>query len=166
MITSQQFSGTGSITGNVLTITANATAGVYPGATIGSPGVGVVVAVLTGTPTGTGTFLLSMGEQSVTSTNIVANYGQLTLGAQPSTTIPAVVGDVIVGSGVVTAPPTVITWIISGSGSTTTQTVVVNNTLAVATTTMQVANGVETKWWAMSTGLAGELVEITDHPPY
>ena len=165
VISSQQFSGTGSITGNVLTITGNAAGGAYPGATVGAPGVGVIVAVLTGTPTGTGTFLLSMGEQSITSTNVVANYGQIAVSAGTLFTAPLTVGEIITGSGVVTAPATVLTWIISGASSTVTVTAVVNNTLAVATTTMTFAGAIETKWWALSTGLTGELIKITDHPP-
>lgn len=173
VISSQQFSGTGSISGNVLTITANGANGAYPGATVGAPGVGQIVAVLSGTPTGTGTFLLSMGEQSVTATNLVANYGQIIVSAGTAFTAPLAVGDMVFGSGVVGAPsvgisggpPTVLTWFIGGTTSTSQVTAVVNNTLAVATTTMTFASAVETKWWAMSTGLAGELIKITDHPP-
>ena len=166
IITSAQWSGTGSITGDVLTVTANAAGGVYPGATVGSPGVGVVVAVLTGSPTGTGTFLLSMNEQAVTSTNLAANYGLLSIGGQPSTTVPIAVGDAIFASnGVSLSPTTIVSWMISGSGTTTTQTAVVNQTTAIGTTIMQFGSSVETKWFAGSTGLPGELVKITDHPP-
>ena len=166
VITSQQFTVTGSITGDILTVTANGSGGVYPGATITSNGVGVVVAVLSGTPTGTGTFLLSMNEQAVAQTTaIVGGYGQLTVGGQPSTTVPVAVGDIVFGSGVVTGPPTVVMWSISGSG-TVTQTMIVNNNTAVATTTMSFATAIETRFWAVSTGLPGELVKITDKPVY
>lgn len=158
---------TASITGNVMTVIGQTAGGVYPGATVASPGVGTVVAVLTGTPTATSaTYLLSVGEQSVTTTQIVTNYSILTVpGSSGTQTVPFAVGDIISGGGIATtAPLTVVTYVISATGSVN-QTVVINTTAAITATSVIGSNSIETRWWVQSTGLPGELVKITDHGP-
>ena len=40
---------------------------------------------------------------------------------------------------------------------------VVNNNAVVTSTTITASTAVETRWCAVSTGFAGELVKITDH---
>ena len=158
---------TASINGNILTVAAITAGAVYPGAVLASPGAGAVVQLLSGTPTGTATYLLSVGEQSVTATQIVGNMSILTIpGLSGTQTVPFSVGQVVFGGGLPAIPPVMIAYSISGSGAGVTQTMVLNNpSVTVTATTINGSNSVETKWWVQSTGLTGELVKITDHPP-
>ena len=73
------------------------------------------------------------------------------------------VGDVISGTSVTTG--SYITYVISGGG-TTGSTMVVSPYGQTITTTviLAAALNVETKWTAMSSGLAGDLVKISSHP--
>lgn len=154
------FSVTGSVNDDVLTVTAVGSGTVYPGSTISGTGIAAgtqVVSQLTGTAGGVGTYLLSVGGQSAASTTVSGTYGLLTIGTATGT---FVVGDLLTGSGV--AAGSYITANISGAGGTG-GTMVVNNNTNVGSTTITASSAVETKWYAMSTGVAGALVKISDH---
>lgn len=159
-IAASTFSVTGSIAGDVMTVTAVGSGTVYPGATISGTNVvsgSQVVSQISGTTGGVGTYYVSIPEQTVASTTISGTYGTLTIGTATGT---FAIGDVLTGTNVVAG--TAITANITGGGSG--GTMVVNNNTVVSSTTITASHAVETKWYARSTGLAGELVKISDHP--
>ena len=166
-IAAETFSFTGTITGDVLTTSGVVTGTIYPGSVISGTGVTTgqtIVSQLTGVANGAGTYLVSIPEQAVTSTTISGTYGLLTL-----TTITAgtfAVGDTLSSSTGATyiTPGTYITQIISGSGSVSGCTAAVNLTGSQTTGTLTGATNVETKFIAMSSGLPGELVKISNWP--
>jgi hypothetical protein len=100
-----------------------------------------------------------VGEQSVAAgTTIGGLYGVITFGTV--TGGPFAVGMVLTGTGV--AANTVITDTITGGG--TSGTMVTNPNTAVSSTTIVGSSVVETKWYARSTGLNGEVVKISSQP--
>lgn len=146
------------ISGDILDTSAGVVTGsIYVGSTVSSNGAGMVVSQLSGTPLGAGTYLLSQGEQSQASATIAGTYGLLSNG---TVTGAFAVGQILTGSGVVAG--TAITVLATGAGGTSGTSVVTNNTV-VSSTTIVGSNSIETKWAAMSGGLAGELVKISDH---
>ncbi|MDE2426230.1 MAG: hypothetical protein KGO96_10040 [Elusimicrobia bacterium] len=146
--------GTASILGNVLTVTAISAGTIYPGTILTGPsGVATgtqVVAQLSGTTGGIGTYALSIGEQSVASGTLAGTYGVLTVGGGG----PPVYGSVLSGSGVTTGTTT---W-----GQLTASTYVVSPSQSASSTTITATTNVETKWYSRSGGGAGELVKISD----
>jgi hypothetical protein len=152
------FAGTGSISGNVLTITAQSAGALVPGSIITGTGVATgsqVVAQLTSTAAAgalgtTGTYALSIGEQTVASEAIAGTYGVLTVGGGG----PAVPGGVLSGTGVTTGT---VVW-----GQLSATTWVVSPSQTTASTTIAETTTVETKWFARSSGAAGELVKISE----
>ena len=158
-IAQETFSVTGSVADDVLTVTAVGTGTIYPGSTISGTGIAtgtMVVSRLTGT-TNVGTWLLSVGGQSAASTTVSGTYGLLTIGTATGT---FAVGDILSGTNVVAG--TAITANVTGSGGSG-GTMVVNNNTLVTSTTITASLAVETKWYAMSTGIAGALVKMSDH---
>lgn len=163
---------TGSISGDVLTVTAIGTGKLVVGGTLaGSAGSAGGVAVVTGTKivsqlTGgtsgsVGTYTVDIGEQNVASTTITEAYGVLTVGG--SVTNAFAVGDTIGGTdGTSTVAATYITALGTGTGGT--GTYIVNKTQTLNATTVTAYGNVETKWIAMSSGAPGELVKISSHP--
>lgn len=152
---------TGSISGDVLTITAVGSGVVVPGGTLSGTGVATgtkVTEQISGTAGGIGTYRVSIPEQTVASTTISETYGTLTVTAVGSGALG--VGQVLAGSGVTTG--TNITALGTGAGGT--GTYIVDPTQTAGSTTITSASNVETKWYAMSSGLAGEIVKISDHP--
>lgn len=116
---------TGSITGSVLTVTAVGSGVLYPDSELsGTGGGGIaagtqIVAQLTGTLGGTGTYSVSIA-QNVTSTTIAATHDPvLTVTAQASGSIS--LGDLLEGSGI--AAGTYVRTFMSGTGGTGTYTV-------------------------------------------
>lgn len=159
-IAAATFSVTGSISGNVMTVTAVGSGTVVAGATVSGTGVALgtkVVSQLTGAAGGIGTYLVDIGDQAAASTTISGTYGVLTIGTATGT---FVVGDILTGSNVVAG--TAITQNLTGTGGTG-GTMVVNNNTVVSSTTITASTAVETKWYAMSEGDTGELVKISDH---
>jgi hypothetical protein len=149
---------TGSINGNVLTVTAVGSGTVVPGATLSGTGVASgtkVTSQIGGTAGGIGTYNVDIPEQTVASTTISLTYGTLTVSAVGSGTLG--LGDVLSGSGVTTG--TVITGLLTGNGGT--GTYVVSPTQTAGSTTITAAGNVETPFWCLSNGLAGELVKIS-----
>lgn len=160
-IAAETFSVTGSIAGNVLTVTAVGSGTVVPGGAISGTNVASgsrIVSQLSGTTGGIGTYAVSIPEQTVASTTISGTYGELTVSAISTGTIE--VGGVVGGSGVTAG--TVITALGTGTGGT--GTYIVNDTQTVASEALTSTTNVETKWVAMSSGAAGELVKISSWP--
>jgi hypothetical protein len=159
-IAASTFSVTGSISGNVMTVTAVGSGTVVAGASVSGTGIPTspapqVVSQLTGTAGGVGTYALNTGEITTVSETISGTYGTLTIGTATGT---FAVGDVLTGSNVVAG--TTITQNLTGSGGTS-GTMAVNNNTVVSSTTITASLAVETKFYARSTGLAGELVKIS-----
>lgn len=158
-IAAETFSTTGSITGNIMTVTAVGSGSVYPGVlvTSGAATGTQVISQISGTAQGIGTYYVNIPDQAVTSTTLSGTYGLFTAGG----TIVSgfAVGDILSGSGVTSG--TAITALISGTGGAGTyavQTTQTANSTAIAAT-----SNVETKWVAMSTGPASALIKISDH---
>lgn len=152
---------TGSISGNVLTITAVGSGVVVAGGTLSGTNVASgtkVTSQLTGAAGGIGTYEVSIAEQTVASTTISETYGTFTAASALTGTFG--VGNVLTGTGI--SVPTTITQLGTGTGGLGTYVVDVNT--VVSSTTISATSNVETKWIAMSSGLAGELVKISAHP--
>jgi hypothetical protein len=162
-IAASTFSITGSIggvSGNVLTVTNVSSGTIVNGATISGTGIATgtkIINQLTGTAGGVGTYTVSIDEQTVASTTVSGTYGTLTVTATGSGAIT--LGDVLSGSGVTTG--TTVTQFGTGTGGN--GTYFVDPTQTAGSTTITAAGYVETKWFAMSSGLTGELVKISDH---
>ena len=155
---------TGSITGNVLTVTTAPTTTLQPGATLTGTAGGVIpattqiVSQLSGSVGGIGTYLLNNAEGNFSSATITATWGILTVGGSLTGTF--VVGATLSGTGVVAN--TNITALGSGLGGA--GTYYVNNNTVVGSSAINVLGSVETKWVCMSSGLPGEIVKISSHP--
>lgn len=148
---------TGSIAANVLTVTAVGSGTLVVGATLSGTGVTTgttIVSQLSGTPGGIGTYQVST-QETAASTTITATYGVLTVTAVGSGAL--VVGDVLSGSGVTAG--TFITSFGTGTGGIGTYNVSASQT--ATSTAITAAGAVETKWFAMSTGLAGEVIKMS-----
>lgn len=153
-------SSTGSISGNVLTVTAVGSGTLYPGTTLSGTGVALgtkILSQLTGTAGSTGTYLVDIGDQAVASTTLSGTYGILTIGTATGT---FAIGNILTGTNVVAG--TAIYFNLTGTGGTG-GTMVVDKNTVVASTTITASTAVETKWYAMSEGDTNELVKISDH---
>jgi hypothetical protein len=153
-------SATGSIAGDVLTVTALGSGTLPVGATLSGSGVASgtkILAQLTGTAEGVGTYRVSI-EQTAASTTITAAFGIFTAASALTGTFG--VGDVLSGTNVVTG--TNITALRTGSGGL--GTYIVNDATVVGSTTISAAGNVETSWYARSAGLAGELIKVSNVP--
>lgn len=160
---------TGSIAGNVLTVTAAGTAGLVVGGVIAGTGIQSGTAITgqtSGTAGGIGVYTVSI-PQTVTSTTITSSYGVFT--AASAVTGSFAVGDVLSGSGGGgVSAGTAILSLGTGTGGLGTYNVSVSQT--VTSSTISATGWVETKWYAMDVGRAppgsspGELVRCSDHP--
>jgi len=159
-IAASTFSVTGSLSGNVMTVTAVGSGTVVNGATISGTNVAsgtMILAQLTGTTGGIGTYEVSIPEQTAASTTISGTYGTLTVGTLTTTPVFAV-GDTLKATGSVVAG-TQITQALTGSGGTGSTFAVSNNTV-VSSQTISAASNVETPFYALNSALAGEIVKI------
>ncbi len=161
------------IAGNIMTVASISAGHPYPGVTLTSNAVGQVVSQLTNAtgPITTanpadysvGTYALSVGEQTVaTGTTIGGNYGLYTISG--GTIVGNFgVGTVLSGTGLTAG--TTITYQASGaSGHAVGATFVTNNYSAATTTAITGSTAIETSFYARSTGLAGEIVKISNQP--
>lgn len=163
-IAASTFSVTGSIANNVLTVTNVGSGTIVQGATISGTGIATgtqivqqLTPLLAGEALGgIGRYYVSIDEQTVASTTVSGTYGTMTVSAGSG----VVLGGVLSGTGV--AAGTTVTQFGTGAGGT--GTYFVNNNTVVASTTIGETTCVETKWYAMSSGLTGEYVKISDHP--
>jgi len=156
-------SGTGVISDNIMTLTAVASGTFRRGGTISGTSVTsgtTIIEQLSGTANGVGTYLVTPGDQTVTSTTISETHGIMTVTVVGSGTLK--VGDLITpggGGGSNTVAGTWISELGTGAGGTGTY-IVSNNTVVTSGTIAAVAN-YETKWFAQSYGAAGELVKMS-----
>lgn len=152
---------TGSISDDTLTVTVVGSGVLYPGGTLSGTNVASgtkIVRQLTGTAGGVGTYAVSIAGQSATSTTISETYGLFT--AASGLTGVFGVGDILTGSGVTSG--TTISALGTGTGGL--GTYIVDPTQTVGSTAISVAAiNVETKWYARSTALAGEIVKISSY---
>lgn len=115
---------------------------------------------VSGTAGGAGVYNVSIPEQNVAAgTAITGTYGVLTVSAVTSGALE--VGAVLSGAAPVTAGTT-ITQLGTGTGGVGTYYVTPSQTANSGTITA--VGDVETKWYAASSGLAGELVKMTTTP--
>jgi hypothetical protein len=151
---------TGSISDNILTVTAVGTGTLMVGGTLSGTGVVTgtqIVERITGT-TNVGTWRVNIGEQTATSTTISETYGLLTIGG---TVVSGVaVGQSVGGSGV-TAGTTVTTL---GTGTGGAGTYIVSPTQVISSQAIYTGTNVQTKWFAISSGLPGEVVRCSSQP--
>lgn len=152
---------TGSIAGDVLTITAVGSGNAVPGGTLSGTGVASgtkVLSQLSGTAGGIGTYRVSIPDQLVTSTTISETYGIFTVGTL--TTVPTfAVGQNLNATGAVVAGTT-ITAVITGAGGSGSTLVVDNNTV-VSSQVISAVSNVETKFYCRSAGTPGSTVKIS-----
>jgi len=167
-IAASTFSVTAVIAGNLMTVSAVGSGTVVAGASISGTGIPtgpapqVVSQVLpligSETAGGVGRYNLNVGEITFASGTVSGTYGTLTIGTATGT---FAVGDVLTGGTIATTgAPTVITQNLTGTGGTG-GTMVVNNNAVVSSATLTASLAVETKFFARSTGLAGEVVKIS-----
>lgn len=152
---------TGSISDNILTITAVSSGSLVVGGLLSGTNVATgtrVVSQLTGTAGGIGTYVVSIPNQTVASTTISETYGTFTAASALSGTFA--VGGVLSGSGVTAG--TTITALGTGTGGL--GTYIVDTTQTATSTTITGTTNVETRWTAMSSALPGELVKVSTHP--
>jgi hypothetical protein len=155
---------TGSVAGNVLTVTNVASGTVVNGAllygTVAGSGVIAntrIVSQLSGTAGSTGTYALSIPEQLVLSGTLSLSYGILTVSAVSSGTIEN--GALVSGTGVAASPPfSHITQL--GTGGT--GTYYLDVTQAMSSSALTLGNTIETRFYALSSGQAGEVVKMSD----
>lgn len=157
---------TGSIVGNVLTVTAASGDPLVPGAILtGTGGGGVatgttIVSQLSGTIGGIGTYSVSPPNQTVTSTALEGTYGLLTVSAVGSGALEA--GDTL-ASGTAITSGTVITGLGTGTGGVGTYYVSPTQN-STPDLTITATRSIETGWYARSAGLVGEVVKISRTP--
>lgn len=145
----------------IMTVTAGS--GVVIGAILSGTGVVTgtqVVAQLTGTTGGVGTYSVSI-PQTVASTSITNTYGTLTIGGTVGGTYA--VNQLVTGAGV--AAGTYITALGTGTGGA--GTYIVNLTQTVGSEAIGSNSGTATAFFSASygTGAAGEVVKITSKYP-
>jgi hypothetical protein len=152
---------TGTITDNVMNVTAVGSGSIQVGGTLTGTGVAAgtsVVAQLSGTPNGIGTYQVSVPGQAVASTTITEAHGVMTVTAVGSGTL--VNGQTLTGTGVTAG--TTITAPVTGAGGL--GTYIVNSPTVVGSTTLTAAGAIETKWLSASFAAPGELVKMTSWP--
>lgn len=159
------WSATGSINGNVMTVgTVTGTYGVAIGSLVTGGATGsIVVAQLTGTNGGAGTYALSIGEQTVAAgTSLSGTFGVLTVGGTITGTI--LIGGLVAGTGIpagsILSAGAAQNTNFTGAGGAGTYATTLTGTGGSGTITFN--TNVETKWYARSSGNAGELVKISE----
>gem|GEM_PF-564805 len=157
---------TGSITGNIMTVSAVASGTIFPGAVVSGTGVvsgTSVLAQISGTTGGVGTYYVDVPEQTVASTTLTIT--PLVLDASGgSITGTIALGDVVVSSsGTVTG--TIAGALLASVYATNKYVLQRPNaftTIGTATSgTVVVATNVETPWYALNSATAGEHVKIS-----
>ena len=145
----------------VMTVTVVGSGTVYPGTILSGTGVATgtqVVAQLTGTTGGIGTYSVSIA-QTVASTTVSGTYGLLTIGG-------TVVSGYAVGQSLSAGSAgTVITALGTGTGAA--GTYIVNNTQTVSSAAINSYIGTETSFYTASfgNGTTGEVIKITTRWP-
>lgn len=163
-VAASTFSVTGSIAnGDELTVTAVGSGTVVNGGSISGTGInsGTKIAEqISGTPGGVGVYRVNQSQADVASTTVSGTYGMMMIGTV--TTGNFAVGQVLNATGAVVAGTT-ITQLLTGTGGSGSTFVVDNNTV-VSSQVISSQGNVETKWYARSSALPGELVKISSTP--
>lgn len=157
-IAAETFSVTGSISNNILTVTSVGSGTVVVGGILSGTNVATntqIVAQLSGTTGGVGTYAVNIAEQSAASTTISGSYGLLTVGGTVSGTVE--VGGVVSGGSVTSG--TTITALGTGTGGA--GTYIVNLTQTQSSASLTFTTNVETSFYAASSGGVGELVKVS-----
>jgi hypothetical protein len=157
---------TGSIAGNVLTVTGGITGTLYNGTILTGAGVFAGTSIVEQllplqageALRGIGRYAVSVPDQTIASEAMTGTYGLLTVGGTVAGNYA--VGQPVTGGG--TSAGTVITDV--GTGLGLAGTYIVNNTQTVGSGALNTSSNVETKWVCMSPGLANENIKISDHP--
>jgi len=161
---------TGSIAGNVLTVTGSVTNTIYPGAVLSGSNVAtntVITGQLSGTTGGAGTYSLNIGEQSIAAEALTGTPYVL------DTTGGTVTGSIVVGSVLQSAGGTATGTVVGMSVVTANQPATGKYIVApagfgaagtVTSGTIVLASNIETSWYARSSGLTGEVVKISNVP--
>lgn len=165
-IAASTFAVTASIADDIMTVTAVGSGVVVPGAAISGTNVASgsrvgtqLTPLLAGEAAGgVGRYYVTPGEQTVASTTVSGTYGTMTVSAVASGVL--VVDEVVSGSGV--AAGTTITALGTGTGGV--GTYIVNNTQTVGSEAMTTVSNIETKWYARSSALPGEIIKISSYP--
>lgn len=151
----------GSVLDNVLTVTGTGAnpvvAGAFLSGTVGGSGVIAatqIVAQLSGTIGGIGTYAVNVPEQLVLNGTLTITYGVLTVSAVTSGTIE--LGGLVSGTGV--SAGTYLTQFGTGVGNT--GTYYVGATQTMSSSALTTGTTVETGFYALSSGLAGEAIKI------
>jgi hypothetical protein len=145
------------ISDNVFTTGPSVTGTLVPGGVLSGTGVAsgtVIVAQLTGTTGGVGTYQVSPREQTVASTTISETYGLLTIGGTVAGTFA--VGETLNGANV-TAGST-ITGLGTGTGGAGTY---YTQTQTAASAAINTSVTTETAWYCRSFAAPGELAKIS-----
>ena len=161
-IASQTTTFHGNIVGDTLTVDTLVSGTIGIGAIL-TGGTGLVtgtriVKQLSGTANGTGVYAVNYPNQSVAATLLTGTYGLLTVSAVSSGTIG--VDDVLSGTGVTAG--TFVTAL--GTGTGLTGTYYVSPAQDMSSSALTVVQYIETGWYAVSNGAAGNLVKISKGP--
>ena len=157
---------TGSLSGNTLTITTAGNGSLYAGSVITAGGaatgtaiVAQILPLITGEAlNGVGRYAVSIPEQTVATNSLwQGTYGILTLGATPSGTFP--LGGLLTGGTV--AAGTYLTAYISGNGTANGNTIAISTNTTSGSATLTCTTNVATKWFAQSSGAAGESIKMS-----
>lgn len=157
---------TGSITGALMTVSAVASGTLYNGTVVsgtnvvtGTQIVSQVLPLLAGeTAKGVGRYNVSIGEQTVASESLTGAFGIITVGGTVAGNFA--VGQTLTGSGVNAG----LSITDLGTGTGLAGTYILNGTQTLSSQAINTASNVETKWFARSSGLPGEVVKISDKP--
>jgi hypothetical protein len=164
-VTAETISVTGSISGNVLTVTAVGSGSIVPGTVITNSGPTIasgttVVYQLSGTSQGVGTYALNIPEQTIASGTITGNWGLLTVGGTVTGTYT--VGGLLSGTSL-TGNNIRIYGLGTGTGGAGTYYTNYTST-TISSESIASTSAVATKWVAFSPGLTGELVKMSSQP--
>lgn len=152
---------TGSIAGDVLTVSGVTSGAAVNGGSLSGTGVVTgtkVLAQLTGVLGGIGTYRVNIQQTVPVGTAIAETYGLMTVSAMTSGAYG--LGDSLTGTGVTAG--TTIRQFLTGLGGVGTYAVDVNT--VVASTAISAAGNIETPWTAVSAGMPGELIKISTWP--
>lgn len=153
---------TGSISGDLMTVTAVGSGVLRPGTTISGTSVASgtkILSQVSGTTGGVGTYRVSIPDQNAASTTISGTYGTLTVGTVTAGNFA--VGQQLAATGSVVAGTT-ITQLLTGTGGSGSTFAVDNNTV-VSSQVISTTSNVETIFVARSAAPPGGLVKMSSY---
>jgi hypothetical protein len=160
-IAAQTFAFTGSINGDVLTVTAVSSGTLVIGGVLAGTGIVTgtqIASQLSGSIGGTGVYLLDRSQQQLVSSEVInGTNGLMTVTGVTSGTLT--LGGTLGGTGILAN--TTITALGTGVGGT--GTYIVNLTQTMSSSTVTQTSTVETKWTAISAAQPNALVKISSN---